>query len=898
MKARQLFFVALIAILFTSTPSLCQGIGEYSSKFLSTAEGLPHSNVDGLFRDHLGFVWISFYGGGIARYDGSQVMCFQTSLPDNGLKNNYVTECCEDKFGRIWIAETSGMDIIDQKDFSILKLPEQIDKTTNKRYCNFITTDNENNIWYSTDKSLYRVSFLEDGSIHRLDSLDCGSEAGELRLKFRDLDQDGCMWTSLEGYIYRIKFVEGKGLIKSPALPSLYLGDGNNATDILKHGNEIWIGSSDGLFRYDLITGAIREYRYSANKGSISSNQITELALSSDDRILIGTLKGLNIHNPISDTFTCLDSTIDSNGDKMLADDIVRSLEVIGDQIWVGSELEGITILHPKRIQISNIQHRENDVQSLPASPVSAIHIDVLGHNWVGTLKQGLYFSDGDLHHYNNFNIANSRLHHNSVTALEEDPHGRLWIGEREGGLNMIDIHFPHSIKDVIVSNPSQDNIIDNINALKFDTHNELLWICSRSGLYTYCPSTKRIERLEAGARMQFFSVCKDSNGNLWFGCQQGLLYVNTYMLTAKLFSGIGPCFAVSIDNEGHLWSGSFGNGMFRSTEPISREKQPTFTLYSTKNGLADNKIRSSIVSGQFLWVGTDNGLSRIDTSTSSILSFSTDDGLKTMVFSNNATCASNTGELYFGHKKGFSIISSNEVKQKKSSARLSFTEAEVDGEIINLSYENTIRLHERDRSFTFEFADLSFDTHGKKYYYRMLPIDEEWREVRSDNKHVRYECLPGGKYTLQIKTDDPYGNTLATDEREVTVTPFFYKRWWFILASLLLVISAIVLTFRLRTRSIIRQRTRLEHEVAIQTKQLTEQKRELEKRTQELVEQNKILLRLNEDLASKKMIINLGSETPNKSRDNTFIDKLMSKTKKYTKTRTSAWIPYARKWE
>ena len=881
MNAKPTLAAVILTFLCAIAPVYGEGESDYSSRFLSTSEGLPHSNVDGLFRDHLGFVWISFFGGGVARYDGSQILSFHATQPTQHLKSNYVTESCEDKFGRIWIAETSGIDILSQKDFTLMELPAQIAKTANGRHCNFITTDHEDNLWYSTDRSLYRVAFRGDGSIERLDSLDCGSESGSLRLKFRDLDQDGSVWTSLEGYIYRVRFVEGKGLIKSPALPRLFLGDGNKASDLLKNGNEIWIGSNDGLFRYDLITGTIKEYRYSPAKGSLSSNQITELAVSTDNRVLIGTIKGLNIYNPVTDSFICLNSNTDANGDKALADDIVRSLEVIGDQIWVGSELEGITILNSKKLQITNIQHLGNDARSLPESPVSALHIDALGNKWIGTLKQGLYFTDGDLHNYKSFNIGNSKLHHNSVTALEEDNHGRLWIGEREGGLNMINIHRPDIISDVPIINSTPNNRIDNINELKYDSFNDLLWICSRSGLYTYSVETKRLELFEPGKRMQFFTSCIDSSGDLWFGCQQGLLCINPRTMNSRLISGIGPCFAVSIDNDGHLWTGSFGNGIYRSNTPVKPEEEPEFTLFSTKDGLANNKVRSSVVSGQYLWVGTDDGLSRIDTSNGTILSFSTDDGLKSMVFSNNAAYASDTGEVYFGHKKGFSVISSNEIKQKSQDAtRLSFTEATVGEHLINLSYENTIRLHESDKSFTFEFADLSFDSYGKSYFYRLLPIDASWSEVKSTNKHVRYECLSGGKYKLQIKAEDSRGNCLATDEREVIVTPFFYKTWWFALSIIILIAGYIVFAFKRRTQQIVRQRTILQQEVAKQTKLLTEQKKELEKKAQELLEQNKTLLRLNEDLAGNKMIIDLGQESTTKDRDTAFMDRLMTKIK------------------
>ena len=59
----------------------------YVSRFLTISESLPHSNVDGLYRDSRGFVWISFFGGGLARYDGAAYVLFSSSsTPPSGLK--------------------------------------------------------------------------------------------------------------------------------------------------------------------------------------------------------------------------------------------------------------------------------------------------------------------------------------------------------------------------------------------------------------------------------------------------------------------------------------------------------------------------------------------------------------------------------------------------------------------------------------------------------------------------------------------------------------------------------------------------------------------------------------------------------------------------------------------
>ena len=101
----------------------------YSSTFLSTSEGLPHSNVDGLIKDSEGFIWLSFFGGGFARYDGSQFIHYDVENTKGALCSNYVTETDEDLFGRRWIATTSGMNLMDQRSSKFLELPDSIKKT-------------------------------------------------------------------------------------------------------------------------------------------------------------------------------------------------------------------------------------------------------------------------------------------------------------------------------------------------------------------------------------------------------------------------------------------------------------------------------------------------------------------------------------------------------------------------------------------------------------------------------------------------------------------------------------------------------------------------------------------------------------------------------------------------
>ena len=112
-----------------------------------------------------------------------------STLPQR-LESNYVTETCEDGFDRMWVATTSGLELIDMKSLAVEReVPEFVEQTQGD-YCNFIATDSLGCLWYTIHNVLYRVAFASDGSVARRDSLVAPAAAVNTRLKFRDIDSD------------------------------------------------------------------------------------------------------------------------------------------------------------------------------------------------------------------------------------------------------------------------------------------------------------------------------------------------------------------------------------------------------------------------------------------------------------------------------------------------------------------------------------------------------------------------------------------------------------------------------------------------------------------------------------------------------------------------------------
>lgn len=75
--------IGCMLLLGSLLPMAAQGIfsSGYNISRLDLSSGLPHSNVNHIFADSRGFIWVSTYGGGAVRYDG---FSFVRPIADGG----------------------------------------------------------------------------------------------------------------------------------------------------------------------------------------------------------------------------------------------------------------------------------------------------------------------------------------------------------------------------------------------------------------------------------------------------------------------------------------------------------------------------------------------------------------------------------------------------------------------------------------------------------------------------------------------------------------------------------------------------------------------------------------------------------------------------------------------
>lgn len=75
------------------------------------------------------------------------------------------------------------------------------------------------------------------------------------------------------------------------------------------------------------------------------------------------------------------------------------------------------------------------------------------------------------------------------------------------------------------------------------------------------------------------------------------------------------------------------------------------------------------------------------------------------------------------------------------------------------------------------------------KYAYRLKNYENEWTETLPGEHTARYNFVPSGKYVFQVRATDEKGHwSDKITEVKVTITPYFYKSWWFYLLLAILI--------------------------------------------------------------------------------------------------------------
>ncbi len=765
------------------------------------AAGMPNNFADDIFQDSYGFVWISTHGGGLVRYDGFNYMNFNLGSSGISLRSNSCRNVYEDHFKRLWIAFEEGPQVLDLTTMQPVIPPcenEKVEAQLNKALKNLCTRmycDAKGNVWMVSFNLLTRISFNEKGEVNSVLSISYPYNAPDLGLC--DVYRNGTVVMCNNGVVSEFSVQNNRLVAKNISFMFLPL-DYRYAGAVISYHGKIWLGTNRGLYN-----SAKQEFHASGTVHSLQHEVVTSLAITEDDKLLVGTLCGVDIIDDKTGTiehWNC--SSVNP-----LSSNFVNSLLAKDGQIWVGTETGGITKLAPRQLQLEFFKHDAANPASLSPNAVNAMYAAPDGTLWVGTVEGGLNALAPGSRNFTHYTMANSGLPHNSVSTLAADNRGNLWIGTWGTGIAVMNLQQPGRIIPLVVDAKHQ-SFLNFAGVLVYDPINDGMWLGTNDGLFFY--DLKRQQLIEPFKGCLNVRGCIGSlitrDGKLLMGCVQGMVEINLksripgkgdfavkyhqYKLDDPKSGVIDKILSFCLAKDGKIWLGSNGYGLYCYN--YNKDGKTYVKSFTTNNGLANNTVKGIVEDNQgMLWIATDNGLSIFNPKTETFSSYSREDGLLSSQFYFNGAIRDAKGKIYLGTDEGLMAVTGVN-HAVHNSARLRFTELLVDNQPVfagsdylddDISIAKRLCIHESDKSFTIFFSALNYgnDSQGV-YLYRMKGYENDWVQLKPGQHSVRYSTLPAGSYQFEVK----YIPSFDSDKEQVIsvdvkVTPYFWKSWWFV---------------------------------------------------------------------------------------------------------------------
>jgi ligand-binding sensor domain-containing protein/signal transduction histidine kinase len=403
----------------------------------------------------------------------------------------------------------------------------------------------------------------------------------------------------------------------------------------------IWVGTEDGLNRYDGYN--FRTFRKRPrDRSSLPANRVLALQVDREGRLWVGTDGGLSRFVPHSETFVRYDL---GGGAKNAI--ITTIYEDRSGVIWVGT-VGGLYRFDPETTTATAFGRTNSEEGALSDDHVTAILEDSRGDFWVGTHSGGLNRLDRrtrTFEAYRHDPSSRNGLSGNLISTLLEDRSGTLWVGtaepegraihqfDRESGIFRVLSYQSGDVRDIPYT---PTGMVESRDGTIWLTTQNMIGETARSGLHIIDPRTGEFtsygyDPMNPHSLSWFYttSIYEDRTGHLWIGTSRGLNRLDRGQVILghiKLFPD-NPyhlrdnIYGLLLDRDGTLWTGTSSRGLNRFDRARARTR--FFSLAEHPASLAAagiTAIRQD--AGGILWLATGGGLSRLDPATGHFTTF------------------------------------------------------------------------------------------------------------------------------------------------------------------------------------------------------------------------------------------------------------------------------------
>lgn len=413
----------------------------------------------------------------------------------------------------------------------------------------------------------------------------------------------------------------------------------NNVNVIVEDSNQqLWIGTAKGVCKYDREKDRfINVNKIPENKNQLNNIYITSLAFDADGNLWIGTHGGgLNIYDPINKIFYYISGyNVHSSP---LSENYITDLLFANNLMWCAT-MNGLQVYNYAEKSLKQLKLKGD---SLPKKQITKLDRDSKGNVAFSTFEGEILGLESNGDHYtlekkfSSKDVKNISL--NNILTFSEDCDANLWIVGDNSGLHYLDRKTREISYFGVENNYLKKLPTNSIRSVYVDDEG-LVWIGTfNKGVYLMDDNSNKFESYGLGdfklgdlEGKDVRAFAEDNQGNLWIGCDGiGIIKLDTKTqelehcneINRKLETKVVTALYFTADNT--LWVGMDNEGAYKIN--LGNKSIEKFKVES--GGFGDNKINLFYEdSNGIIWAGTNgSGLFYFDSKTEHFIKLFEDD--------------------------------------------------------------------------------------------------------------------------------------------------------------------------------------------------------------------------------------------------------------------------------
>jgi PAS domain S-box-containing protein len=320
----------------------------------SDPDSLPQNNVENLFADREGSVWVSLGTMGVAHFTTNPLPFKRIPHLDNseGVAEPFVGAIYEDRQGILWIGTIEALNSLDRKTGRYTSYRRTAGPAASTDVIT-ICEDPAGNIWAGTyNHGLLRLDRrMGKFQTYRHNPADPYSLSNDVVTRLL-VDHNGTLWAATNDGLNHFDAATGRFTVYKPDPP-------NNIVDYLELVEDgkgaLWLGTdSSGLHRFDPATGQFTSYEHDMDRpGTLSDNRVNSVYFDRSGTMWVGTQNGLDKFDAKTGRFA-----VYTQRDGLPGNAVGCILEDEHSNLWMSTN-KGIAKFDPRSASVNNYSTAE-----------------------------------------------------------------------------------------------------------------------------------------------------------------------------------------------------------------------------------------------------------------------------------------------------------------------------------------------------------------------------------------------------------------------------------------------------------------------------------------------------------------------------------------------------------